>query len=131
MTSLSAILAEIEATAEKIKTLDADLAAAKENSKALVEQHRAQSADALKTLGIAEAPRKERKPRSQEAVLIGAAARSIRQSVKSGEKNAKAVLVAALAAAEKAATKKLKLTEVPADVKQKIEERVKGLSAKK
>jgi hypothetical protein len=89
MTSLSAILAEIEATAEKIKTLDADLAAAKENSKALVEQYRAQSADALKTLGIAEAPRKERKPRSQEAVLIGAAARSIRQSVKGGEKNAK------------------------------------------
>jgi hypothetical protein len=127
MTSLSAILAEIEATAEKIKTLDADLAAAKEDSKALVEQYRAQSADALKTLGIAEAPRKERKPRSQEAVLIGAAARSIRQSVKSGEKNAKTIL----AAAEKAATKKLKLTEVPADVKQKIEERVKALSAKK
>ena len=131
MTSLSAILAEIEATAEKIKTLDADLAAAKENSKALVEQYRAQSADALRTLGIAEVPRKERKPRGQEAVLIGAAARSIRQSVKSGEKNAKTILAAALEAAEKTAKNKLALTEVPAEIKTKIEERVKGLSAKK
>jgi hypothetical protein len=81
MTSLSTILAEIEASAEKIKTLEADLATTKENSKSLVEQYRTQSADALKTLGIAEAPRKERKARSHEAVLIGAAARSIRQSV--------------------------------------------------
>ena len=82
MTSLSAILAEIEATAEKIKTLDADLAAARENSKTLVEQYRSQSADALKTLGIAEFSRKERKPRSHQAVLMTAASRSIRQSVK-------------------------------------------------
>jgi hypothetical protein len=130
MMSLSAILAEIEATAEKIKTLDADLAAARENSKALVEQYRAQSADALKTLGIAEAPRKERKPRSQEAVLISAAARSIRQSVKSGEKNAKTILASALAAAEKAATKKRGLAEVPAEIKQKIEDRVRALGKK-
>lgn len=85
MTSLSAILAEIEASAEKIKTLEADLAATKENSKSLVEQYRTQSADALKTLGIV--------------------------------------------AAEKTAKKKLNLTEVTADVKQKIEERAKGLSA--
>jgi hypothetical protein len=92
----------------------------------LVEQYRAQSADALKTLGIVEAPRKERKPRSQEAILVGAAARSIRQSVKGGEKNAKTILTAAFAAAEKTATKKLKLTEVPADVKQKIEEAGEG-----
>lgn len=51
--------------------------------------------------------------------------------MKRGERNAKTILTAALAAAEKTATKKLKLTDVPADVKQKIEERVKGLSAKK
>ena len=131
MTSLSAILAEIEASAEKIKTLEADLAATKENSKSLVEQYRTQSADALKTLGIVEVPCKERKPRSQEAVLIGAAARSIRQSVKGGEKNAKTILAAAVAAVEKTAKKKLALAEVPADIKTKIEERVKGLSAKK
>jgi hypothetical protein len=131
MTSLSAILAEIEASAEKIKTLEVDLAATKENSKTLVEQYKTQSADALKTLGIVEVPRKERKPRSREAVLIGSAARAIRQSVKSGEKNAKTILAAAVAAAEKTAKKKLNLTEVPADVKQKIEERVKSLAAKK
>ena len=113
------------------QNLDADLAAARENSKALVEQYQAQSADALKTLGIVDGPHKERKPRSQEAILVGAAARSIRQSVKGGEKNANTILAAALAAAEKAAKKKLNLAEVPADVKQKIEERVKGLSAKK
>ncbi len=131
MTSLSAILAAIETSTEKIKSLEADLAAERENGKSLVEQYRAQSADALKTLGIAEAPRKERKPRSQQAVLIGAAARSIRQSVKGGEKNAKTILTAALAAAEKAAKNKLALAEVPAEIKTKIEERVKGLSAKK
>lgn len=77
MTSLSAILAAIEASTEKIKTLEADLGAERENGKNLVEQYRAQSADALKTLGIAEVPSKERKPRSHEAILIGAAARSI------------------------------------------------------
>jgi len=131
MTSLSAILAAIEASTEKIKTLEADLAAERENGKSLVEQYRAQSADALKTLGIVEVPRKERKPRSQQAVLISAAARSIRQSVKGGEKNAKTILAAALEAAEKTAKKKLALTEVPAEIKTKIEERVKGLSAKK
>lgn len=76
-------------------------------------------------------PRKERKPRSHEAVLIGSAARAIRQSVKSGEKNAKTILIAAVAAAEKTAKKKLALAEVPADVKQQIEERVKSLAAKK
>jgi hypothetical protein len=131
MTSLSAILAAIETSTEKIKSLEADLAAERDNGKSLVEQYRSQSADALKTLGIVEAPRKERKPRSQQAVLISAAARSIRQSVKGGEKNAKTILAAALEAAEKTAKKKLALAEVPAEIKQKIEERVKGLSAKK
>ena len=48
-----------------------------------------------------------------------------------GEKNAKTILAAALAAAEKAAKKKLALAEVPAEIKTKVEERVKGLSAKK
>ncbi len=131
MASLSAILAAIESSTEKIKTLEGDLAAERENGKTLVEQYRAQSADALKTLGILEPLRKERKPRSQQAVLISAAARCIRQSVKSGEKNAKTILAAALEAAEKAAKKKLSLTEVPSEIKTKIEERVKGLSAKK
>jgi hypothetical protein len=130
MTSLSAILAKIEATAGKIKTLGADLAAARENSKSLVEQYRAQSADALRTLGIVEAFRKERKARSQGAVLFGAAARSIRRSVKGGEKDAKTILAAALAAAEKTATKKVNLAEVPAEIKQKIEERVRTLGMK-
>lgn len=131
MTSLSAILAAIETSTEKVKSLEAELATERENGKSLVAEYRAQSADALKTLGIVDAPRKERKPRSQEAVLIGAAARSIRQSVKSGEKNAKTILSAALEAAEKTAKKKLSLSEVPAEMKLKIEERVKSLSAKK
>jgi hypothetical protein len=131
MTSLSAILAAIETSTEKVKSLEAELAAERENGKSLVAEYRAQSADALKTLGIVDAPRKERKPRSQEAILIGAAARAIRQSVKSGEKNAKTILSAALDAAEKAAKKKLSLAEVPSDIKVKIEERVKSLSAKK
>ncbi len=96
-----------------------------------MEQYTAQSADALKTLGITEAPRKERKPRSQEALLMSAAARSIRHSVKSGDKNAKTIMAAALDAAEKTAKKKLNLAELPVEIKQKIEERVKGLSAKK
>jgi hypothetical protein len=130
MTSLSAILADIEASAARVKDLETQLAFEKENSKTLVEQYRAQSADALKTLGIAEAPRKERKPRSQEAILVGAAARSIRQSVKGGEKNGKTIQAAALDAAEKTAKKKLSLSEVPAEIKQKIEERVRTLGKK-
>jgi hypothetical protein len=130
MTSLSAILAAIETSTEKIKTLEVELTTERENGKTLVEQYRAQSADALKTLGIVEAPRKERKPRSQEAILVGSAARSIRQSVKGGEKNAKAILAAAIDAAEKTAKKKLGLAEVPAEIKRKIEERVKGLGKK-
>jgi hypothetical protein len=48
MMSLSAVLAEIEASAEKIKGLEAALTAEKENGKTLVQQYRAQSADALK-----------------------------------------------------------------------------------
>jgi len=78
MMSLSAVLAEIEASAEKIKGLESALATEKENGKTLVQQYRAQSADALKILGIDET--RERKPRSQQAVLMSAARRSIRQS---------------------------------------------------
>jgi hypothetical protein len=131
MTNLSEILAAIEASTEKIKGLEAELAVEKENGKTLVEQYRAQSADALKMLGIVDAPRKERKPRSHQAVLMSVVSRSIRQTVKGGEKNAKAILAAALDAADKVAKKKLNLTEVPPEIKTKIEERVKGLSAKK
>src|SRR5688572_13651467 len=109
MSSLSTILAEIETSAEKVKNLETDLATERDHGKSLVEQYRAQSADALKMLGIEDAPRKERKPRSQEAVLIGSAARSIRQSVKGGEKNAKTILAGAVEAAENTAKKKLGL----------------------
>ena len=131
MTSLSGILAAIETSTERIKALEADLAAERENGKSLVDQYRAQSADRLKTLGIAEEARKQRKPRSQQAVLVSAASRIIRQMVKGGEKNAKTILTAALEAAEKIAKKKCGLAEVPAEIKQKIEERVKALGAKK
>jgi hypothetical protein len=130
MNSLSNILAEIEASAERVKTFEAQLSTERENGKTLVEQYRAQSADALKALGIDASPHKERKPRSQEAILVGAAARSIRQSVKDGEKNAKTIFAAAIDAATKTAAKKLKLAEVPAEIKQQIEERVKGLAKK-
>ena len=128
MTSLSAVLAEIEASAERIKGLEAALATEKENGKTLVQQYRAQSADALKILGIDET--KDRKPRSPQAVLMSAAKRSIRLSVKGGEKNVKAILAVALAAADKTAKEKLGLAEVPADIKAKIEERVKNLAKK-
>jgi hypothetical protein len=64
--------------------------------------------------------------------LIGSAARAIRQTVKGGEKNAKTILTAAtLEVADKVAKEKLGLTEVPAEIKTKIEERVKALGAKK
>jgi hypothetical protein len=129
MTSLSAILAAIETSTEKVKSLEAELAAEKENAKSLVERYRIQSADALKTLGIAET-QKQRKPRSPQMVLMSIANRSIRQSVKGGEKNAKTILSAALEAADKTAKKKLGLAEIPAEAKQQIEERVKGLSKK-
>jgi imidazole glycerol phosphate synthase subunit HisF len=128
MMSLSAVLAEIEASAEKIQGLESALATEKENGKTLVQQYREQSADALKILGINEAP--ERKPRSQHAVLMSAARRGIRLTVKGGEKNPKAILAAALAAADKTAKAKLDLAEVPADIKAKIEERVKNLAKK-
>lgn len=128
MMSLSAVLAEIESSAEKIKGLESALATEKENGKTLVQQYRAQSADALKILGIDEAP--ERKPRSQQAVLMSAARRGIRQTVKGGEKNVKAILAAALDAADKIAKTKLNLAEVPAAIKAKIEERVKNLAKK-
>jgi len=130
MTNLSEILAAIEASTERIKGLEAELAVQKENGKTLVEQYRAQSADALRILGIVDAPRKERKPRSHQAVLMSAASRSIRLTVKGGEKNAKAILVAALDAADKVAKKKLNLAEIPAEIKTKIEERVKNLPRK-
>jgi hypothetical protein len=110
--------------------LEAELATEKENGKTLVEQYRAQSADALRTLGIAEEPRKARKPRSNQSVLMSAVGRAIRQSVKGGEKNAKTILATALDAAYKTAKKKLDLSEVPAEIKTKIEERVKNLPKK-
>jgi hypothetical protein len=127
---MSGILAAIETSSEKIKALEAELATEKENGKTLVEQYRAQSADALRTLGIAEEPRKARKPRSNQSVLMSAVGRAIRQSVKGGEKNAKTILATALDAAYKTAKKKLDLSEVPAEIKTKIEERVKNLPKK-
>jgi hypothetical protein len=129
MTTLSEILAAIEASTAKVKTLEAELTTERENSQTLVQQYRAQSADALKTLGI-DGPRKERKARSQSAVLMSAANRAVRQTVKGGEKNAKTILAAAIDAAEKTAKKKLNLAEVPAEIRQQIEERVKSLGKK-
>jgi hypothetical protein len=123
------ILAEIETSAEKVKGLETQLTAEKEHAKGLVEQYRTLSGDALKLLGI-ETPRKERRPKSNEKVLMGAAIRRIRQLVKSGEKNAKIILAAATDAAEAAKTK-LSLSELPAEVKQKIDEKVKGLGKAK
>jgi hypothetical protein len=76
MTSLSAILAAIEASTEKIKTLEADLAAERENGKTLVEQYRAQSADALKTLGIVDRRSREFDTRESKGPILGALGRS-------------------------------------------------------
>jgi hypothetical protein len=85
MTSLSVLLAEIETSTDKIKTLETELAAEKDKGKSLVERYRSQSADALKTLGIADASCKERKPRSHQSVLISVANRSVRQTIQGGE----------------------------------------------
>src|SRR5262249_5209073 len=71
----------------------------------------------------------QRKPRSQQTILIGSAARAIRQSGKSGEKNGKTILTVALEAAAKTPNAKLGLAEVPAEIKTKIEERVNGIGA--
>jgi hypothetical protein len=51
--------------------------------------------------------------------------------VKGGERNTKTILAGALGAVEKIAKKRLGLAEVPAEIEQKIEERVKALGAKK
>jgi hypothetical protein len=128
MTSLSAILAEIETSAESVKQLETDLAAATERRKGLVARYSVESRDLLRALGIETV--RERKARSQSAVLKSSAARAIRLSVKGGEKNAKTILAAAFAAADKTAKEKLGLAEVPADIKTKIEERVKNLAKK-
>jgi hypothetical protein len=121
MNSLSTILAEIEVSAEKIRVLETDLATEREHGKTLVEQYRSQSGEALKMLGIAETT-KERKPRTNEAVLISAAKRKIRQMVKGGEKNGKTLLAAAIETAEQVAKTKLGLTELPVEIKSQIEE---------
>ena len=130
--SMTETLKQMEAAAAKIKALESQLAAERLNAKTLVEQYRAQSNDVLKTLGLEDEssterkPRKPRKARSHEAILMSTASRSIRQSAKSGEKNAKTILAAALEAAEKTAKGKLSLSELPADIKAKIEAKVKS-----
>jgi hypothetical protein len=129
MNNLSTIIADIEATAEKVKNLETELATERKHGTELVEQYRAQSGEALKMLGILE-PRKERKPRTQEDVLMSAASRKIRQLVKGGEKNPKALLTAALEAATSIAKTKLGLSELPATIKTKIEDRAKTQRAK-
>jgi hypothetical protein len=52
MSNLSTLLADIEATAEKVKNLEAELTTERAHGTALVEQYRAQSGEALKMLGI-------------------------------------------------------------------------------
>ena len=129
MNNLSTILADIEVTAEKVKTLEAELATERAHGTELVEQYRAQSGDALKLLGIAES-RKERKPRSHEMVLLSAANRKVRQLTKGGEKNPKTLLAAGIEAATIIAKTKLGLNELPAETKTRIEEKLKTPRAK-
>jgi hypothetical protein len=129
MSNLSTIIADIEATAEKVKSLETELAAERQHGTTLVEQYRAQSGEALKLLGILE-PRKERKPRTQEDVLMSAANRRIRQLVKGGEKNPKALLTAALEAATSIGKAKLELIELPSAIKSRIEDRAKAQRVK-
>jgi hypothetical protein len=129
MSNLSTILADIEATAEKVKNLETELATEREHGTALVEQYRAQSGETLKMLGILE-PHKERKPRTHEDVLMSAANRKIRQLVKGGEKNPKTLLAAALEAATSIGKAKLGLSELPAAIKTRIEDRAKTPRAK-
>jgi hypothetical protein len=129
MINLSDLLADIEATAEKVKNLETELTTAREHGTSLVEQYRAQSGEALKMLGIAEV-RKEKKPRTHSDILMSAANRRIRQLVKDGEKNPKTILAAAIEAATTIAKTKLNLTEIPVEIKARIEDRVKTLRAK-
>jgi len=128
MSNLSTLMADIEITAEKVRNLEAELATERAHGTALVEQYRAQSGEALKMLGIAES-HEERKPRTHTDVLMSAANRKIRQLVKSGEKNPK-TLLAAMEAATTIAKTKLSLAEIPAEIKTRIEDRVKTPRAK-
>jgi hypothetical protein len=129
MNSLSTLLADIESTAAKVKTLETELATEREHGTALIEQYRAQSGEALKMLGIDET-RKEKKPRTHTDILMSAANRKIRQLIKDGEKNQKTILAAAMEAATTIAKTKLGLNEIPAEIKTRIEERVKTPRAK-
>jgi hypothetical protein len=129
MSNLSTLMADIETTAEKVRNLEAELATERAHGTALVEQYRAQSGEALKMLGIAES-HKERKPRTHSDILVSAANRKIRQLVKGGEKNPKTLLAAAMEAATTIAKTKLSLAEIPAEIKARIEDRVKTPRAK-
>jgi hypothetical protein len=130
--NLSAVLAEIETSVAKIKDLETQITTEKENAKTLVEKYKAESGEVLKSLGIEEAPTKERKVKTPEKILMGVAARSIRKALKNGgKKNVKTVLASALEAVETVAKKKA-LGEVSADIKTAIEARVnESLAAKK
>jgi hypothetical protein len=124
MTNLSGVLALIETSVAKIKDLETQIVTEKENAKTLVERYKAESGSVLKSLGIDEAPTKERKVKTPEKILMGAAMRSIRRSMKNGgKKNPKSVLALAIDAAEKTAAKK-HLGEVGLEMRSAIETKV-------
>jgi len=70
------------------------------------------------------------KPRTHEAVLMGAANRKIRQMAKAGEKNPKTLLAGAIEAATAVGKTKLNLADLPAEIKTRIEEKVKTTRTK-
>ena len=128
--SLSTILADMEASVTKVKTLEAELTTEKQRGRDLAAKYRTESGDILKSLGIDE-PKKERKVRTQDEVLLGSATRRVKQMVDEGEKNPKALLAGALEASLRIGKSRFGLTELPAEFKAQIEEKLKGAVVKK
>lgn len=128
--SLTTILADMEASVTKVKTLEAELTTERQRGRDLAVRYRTESGEVLKSLGIDE-PRKERRVRTQVEVLLGSANRRIKQMVGEGEKNPKTLLAGALEAAARIGKSKLGLAEVPADIKTQIEEKLKDAVVKK
>lgn len=129
MNTLSTILADIEASVAKVRTLETELATEKQRGRELAEKYRTESGEVLKTLGLDESKR-ERKSRPQESIILSAANRKIKQMVAAGEKNQKTLQTAALEAAAKIAKSRFGLAELSAELKAQIEEKLKTVAKK-
>lgn len=128
MPTLSAILAEMEALAERIKKAKAELATFEEEGKSLVTQYRVLSAEKLKELGHEEEeePRRQRRAGKAERTPRWKAVVSfaVKNAKKGGTTDHNTFLAASLANVDKYA-KKHRL-EIPEDVPQMVKDAVKA-----